>query len=71
VQESASPALPGQMHGRFADSSITGERSVGKAVQQRTVLRVDGSDRHQLLLYFTPPGGREFLFDRKTYIRRR
>lgn len=57
------------MSGSFRDIGITGERNVGKDVPMRTVIRIEGADRHVFEIYFTPPGGKEMLADRMIYTR--
>jgi hypothetical protein len=60
---------PISMSGAFTDQGVAGERSVGKRVGQRTVIRIENKDRHVIELYFTPPGGKEALADRSVYTR--
>jgi hypothetical protein len=62
-QDGSGPRLPIEMTGVFTDQGWLGERTVGKAV------RIESNDRHVFELYFTPPGGRERLVDRKIYTR--
>jgi hypothetical protein len=66
---SSGPGFPIEMVGTFTDSGLLGEASVGRRIRQRTEIIVQGPNRHVFNLYFTPPGGRERLFDRKTYTR--
>lgn len=65
------PAGPIVMVGEFTDQGVLGDACAGKTVRQRTVIRVESSDRHVMELYFTPPGERERLVDRSVYTRRR
>jgi hypothetical protein len=60
---------PIEMTGVFTDQGVVSEKTVGKAVGQRTVVRIDDKDRHVFELYFTPPGGKEQLADRSVYTR--
>jgi hypothetical protein len=62
----------GVAHRRVAalvDQGVLGEKYVGKTIGQRTVLTVQDADRHTMEIYFTPPGERERLIDRKKYTR--
>jgi hypothetical protein len=61
--------LPASMSGRFTDQGVVGEATVGKSLGMRTVIAIEGSHRHTFELYFTPPGGKEFLADRTVYTR--
>ena len=61
--------LPIEMTGVFTDQGVVSERTVGKRVGQRTVIRMENDDRHVFELYFTPPGEREQLADRSVYTR--
>lgn len=63
------PNLPISMSGVFTDAGWLGEETVGKPVGMRTVIRIESKDRHVFDLYFTPPGRKEFLVDRKIYTR--
>ena len=53
----------------FTDQGVVNERTVGKPVAQRTVIRIENNDRHVYELYFTPPEGKEQLADRSVYTR--
>jgi hypothetical protein len=55
--------------GVFTDQGVVNEQTVGKAVVQRTVIRIESNDRHVSELYFTPPGMREQLAMRLVYTR--
>jgi quinol monooxygenase YgiN len=55
--------------GAFTDQGVVSEGTVGKSVEQRTMIRIDNQDRHVFELYFTPPGAREQLADRSVYTR--
>ena len=61
--------LPIDVSGVFTDQGVVNERTVGKAVRQRTVIRIENNDRHVSELYFTPPEGKEQLADRSVYTR--
>lgn len=61
--------IPIDMTGVFTDQGVVNERTVGKSVGQRTVIRIENDDRHSFELYFTPPGGKEQLADRSIYTR--
>ena len=61
--------LPIDMTGVFTDQGVVNEKTVGKPVGQRTVIRIEGDDRHIFELYFTPPGEKEQLADRSVYTR--
>jgi hypothetical protein len=60
---------PIDMTGVFTDQGVAGEQAVGKEVPMRTIIRIDGPDRHVIELYFTPPGRSETLATRATYAR--
>lgn len=68
-QQGSGPQMPINMNGTFTDQGVIGEEIVGKAVGQRTVIRIENDNRHIVELYFTPPGGEEFLADRSVYAR--
>ena len=57
------------MSGIFTDQGVLGERTAGKPVAMRTVIRIEDNDRHTFELYLTPPGEPEILADRKVYTR--
>jgi quinol monooxygenase YgiN len=61
--------LPIDVSGVFTDQGVVGEPTVGKPVLQRTLIRIEGNDRHVSELYFTPPGGKEQLALRLVYTR--
>jgi Protein of unknown function (DUF1579) len=61
--------MPIDMAGVFTDQGVVNEKTVGKPVGQRTVIRIENNDRHVFELYFTPPGGKEQLADRSVYTR--
>ena len=61
--------LPIEMTGVFTDQGVVGERTVGKPVGQRTVIRIENDDRHVFELYFTPPGEPERLAMKLEYTR--
>lgn len=60
---------PISMSGVFTDAGVLGEQTAGNSVGMRTLIRIESKDRHIFELYFTPPGEREFLADRKVYTR--
>lgn len=53
----------------IADQGVVDEKTVGEPVGQRTVIRIENTDRHVFELYFTPPGEKELLVDRTVYTR--
>lgn len=61
--------VPITMSGTFTDQGVMGEATVGKPIDQRTVIRIENDDRHIVDLYFTPPGDEEILADRSVYTR--
>jgi Protein of unknown function (DUF1579) len=61
--------MPIDVTGVFTDQGVVNEQTVGKAVVQRTVIRIESNDRHVSELYFTPPGMREQLAMRLVYTR--
>jgi hypothetical protein len=61
--------MPIEVTGVFTDQGVVNEQTVGKPVGQRTVIRIESSDRHVSELYFTPPGGDELLALRLVYTR--
>jgi hypothetical protein len=65
----ASPTPAISLTGTFTDQGLIGEETAGRAVSMRTVIRVEGPDRHVIELYFTPPGRGEMLIDRSVYSR--
>jgi quinol monooxygenase YgiN len=60
---------PINMSGVFTDQGVVSEKTVGKPVGMRTVIRIENNDRHVVELYFTPPDGKEQLADRSVYTR--
>ena len=65
----AGAKTPIELTGVFTDQGVVSERTVGQRVGQRTVIRIEGNDRHVFDLYFTPPGGKEQLALRAVYTR--
>jgi hypothetical protein len=63
------PQFPASLTGSFTDQGLLGETSAGRTIRQRTLIRIEGPDRNIMEIYFTPPGGRERLVDRKVYTR--
>ena len=61
--------MPIEVTGVFTDQGVVNERTVGKPVVQRTVIRIESDDRHVFDLYFTPPGGEQQLALRAVYTR--
>jgi hypothetical protein len=61
--------LPIAMTGTFTDPGVTGEANVGKSIPMRTVIKIEGPDRHVFELYFTAPGKPEVLADRMVFTR--
>lgn len=57
------------MSGAFTDQGMIGEETVGKPIDQGTVIQIESDDRHIVELYFTGPNGEEFLADRSVYTR--
>jgi hypothetical protein len=70
-QPGSGDRLPIEMTGRFTDTGVVGEGTVGRTIAQRIEIQFVGRDRQILRIYFKPPGGREMLFDEKIYTRRR
>lgn len=62
-------ARPIEMSGVFTDLGVTGEENVGKPIAMRTVITIQDENHHRFELYFTPPGGPEFLADRMDFTR--
>ena len=60
---------PIEVTGVFTDQGLVNEKTVGKLVVQRTVIRIETNDRHMFELYFTPPRGKEQLAMRMVYTR--
>jgi len=67
--EKPGSGAPISMTGVFTDQGVAGEATVGKSVGMRTVIRIEGPDRHVVELYFTPPGKPEMLATRAVYTR--
>jgi len=63
------PAARIELTGTFTDQGLLGEDFVGKEIPMRTVIEIQGNDRHLIELYFTPPGRGELLIDRSVYTR--
>lgn len=61
--------LPIVMTGVFTDQGLISERTAGRPIQQRTVIRIESHDRHVIELYLRAPGEAEFLADRAVYTR--
>jgi hypothetical protein len=68
-KEGSGEDMPISMTGVFTDQGVVNEKTVGKPVGQRTVIRIENNDRHIFELYFTPPGQKEQLADRSVYTR--
>jgi Protein of unknown function (DUF1579) len=63
------PQFPASLSGAFTDQGVLGEKVAGKRVAQRTEIVIQDQDHHRIEIYFTPPRGKERLFDRKDYTR--
>jgi hypothetical protein len=63
------PHFPAVLYGSFTDQGLLGEAYVGKTMRQRTVIDILDNDHHRMEIYFTPPGGKERLIDRKEFTR--
>ena len=63
--------MPIEVTGVFTDQGVLSEQTVGKPVGQRTVIRIENSDRHAFEVYFKPLGGKEQLAFRIVYTRDR
>jgi hypothetical protein len=61
--------MPIDVSGVFTDQGVVGEATVGQAVGQRTVFRIESADRHVSELYFKPPEGKEQLAMSMVYVR--
>jgi Protein of unknown function (DUF1579) len=59
------------MSGTFTDQGLISEQTAGLVIAQRTVIRIQSDNRHEIDLYFTPPGQAEMLIDHSTYTRMR
>jgi hypothetical protein len=55
------------MDGAFTDQGVAGEKTVGKRVGMRTVIRMDTEDHHVFELYFRRPGQKDVLAVRSVY----
>ena len=58
-----------EMIGTFTDQGLLGEAYAGKSVPMRTMIDIQGPDRHAIDLVFMPRGKAEILIDRSTYTR--
>ena len=63
------PHFPANLSGEFTDQGVLGEDFSGKRIAQRSEFVIQDQDHHRIDLYFTPPGEKERLFDRKEYTR--
>jgi hypothetical protein len=63
------PGFTISLSGTFTDQGLVSEQTAGRSVGQRTVIRILGEDRHEVDLYFTPPGRPEMLIDHSVYTR--
>jgi hypothetical protein len=59
------------MSGEFTDQGVLGDSYAGKAIQQRTVIKIESPDRHIFDLYFKPPNEKERLAATAVYTRRK
>jgi Protein of unknown function (DUF1579) len=59
------------LSGTFTDQGLISEQTAGLVIAQRTVIRIQSDDRHEIDLYFTPPGRAEILIDHSIYTRMR
>jgi Protein of unknown function (DUF1579) len=57
------------MSGHFTDQGLFSEQTAGVVIAQRTVIRIQSDDRHEMDLYFTVPGKDEVLIDHSMYTR--
>ena len=57
------------MSGTFTDQGLVSEQTAGLVIAQRTVIRIQSDDRHEIDLLFTPPGRAEMLIDHSIYTR--
>lgn len=58
------------LSGTFTDQGLLGEAFAGKTIPMRTIIRIDGPDRHEIELRFDVPGGQQnLLIDRTVYTR--
>ena len=65
----AGPGFPIDMSGTFTDQGVLGETYAGRSIGQRTVIEMQDENHHRIDIYFTPPGEKERLVDRKFYSR--
>ena len=63
------PHFPATLYGNFTDQGLLGEQYVGRTIRQRTVINILDNDHHRMEIYFTPPGDKERLIDRKDFTR--
>jgi len=68
-EDGSGPRMPIVVSGTFTDQGWLGEQNVGRSVRMRTVITIEGNDRHVFDLYFEWPGAGERLVDRKVYTR--
>jgi hypothetical protein len=61
--------MPIEVTGTFTDQGVVGESTVGRTIGQRTLIRIEGPDRHVSELYFTLPSGKEQLAMRMEFTR--
>jgi hypothetical protein len=61
--------FPASLTGYFTDQGVLGEKFAGKRIAQRSEISIQDQDHHRIDIYFTPPGEKERLFDRKEYTR--
>ena len=54
---------------RLHPEGLISEQTAGLVIAQRTVIRIQSDDRHEIDLYFTPPGRAEMLIDHSIYTR--
>jgi hypothetical protein len=59
------------MTGEFTDQGLLGDGYAGKNIGQRTVIKIETSDRHVFDMYFKPPGEKERLAAHGVYTRRK
>jgi hypothetical protein len=58
------------LSGTFTDQGLLGEAFAGKAIPMRTIILINGPDRHEIELRFDVPGGQQnLLIDRTVYTR--
>jgi hypothetical protein len=71
TRNSATPNGDIVMSGEFTDQGVLGDSYAGKVIKQRTVIKIESSDRHVFELYFKPPNEKERLAVRAVYTRRK